>query len=166
MGIGAPPWALSNPKGGGETCRFSGRYGSTALRSKQPQGTMSPKQSWVQGFKNSPMILDEALHKDMGRYRLAHPNVSLLQYVDNLLIAADTLKSWVGFHINCVIHDFPYKTFQEKAQVQAMVLQCHLYLLIQNAWWEGRRRILPVPLAGCPAMDQGVSVPYGRHSRG
>lgn len=158
---------MANPEGGGETCRFSGRYGNTTLHFKQPLGKMSPKQSWVQGFKNSPTILDEALHEDMDKYRLAPLNISLSQYVDNLLTAADTLKSWVGFHINCVIHDFPYKTFQGKAQVQAMVLQCHLYLLIQNAWWEGRRRrILPVPLAGCPATDQGVSVPHSRHSRG
>ena len=45
--------------------------------------------TWLpQGFKNSPTIFDEALHKDLGEFRQQHPQLTLLQYVDDLLIAA------------------------------------------------------------------------------
>uniref|UniRef100_A0ABI7Z5M5 Reverse transcriptase domain-containing protein n=1 Tax=Felis catus TaxID=9685 RepID=A0ABI7Z5M5_FELCA len=45
-----------------------------------------------QGFKNSPTIFDKALHKDLGEYRREHPGLTLLQYVDDILIAADMAK--------------------------------------------------------------------------
>ncbi|XP_038624004.1 uncharacterized protein LOC119946658 [Tachyglossus aculeatus] len=41
-----------------------------------------------QGFKNSPTLFDEALSRDLQGYRFDHPTVTLLQYVDDLLIAA------------------------------------------------------------------------------
>ncbi|KAL6074752.1 hypothetical protein STEG23_019058 [Scotinomys teguina] len=40
-----------------------------------------------QGFKNSS-IFDESLHEDLGEYRTQNPEISLLQYLDDLLIAA------------------------------------------------------------------------------
>ncbi|XP_023386133.1 uncharacterized protein LOC111739349 [Pteropus vampyrus] len=43
-----------------------------------------------QGFKNSPTLFDEALGKDLIEYRQQHPKVTLLQYVDDLLLAAET----------------------------------------------------------------------------
>ncbi|KAK1329798.1 LOW QUALITY PROTEIN: hypothetical protein QTO34_009981 [Cnephaeus nilssonii] len=45
-----------------------------------------------QGFKNSPTIFDEALHEDLGEHRRTHPFLTLLQYVDDILIAADTAE--------------------------------------------------------------------------
>ena len=41
-----------------------------------------------QGFKNSPTIFNEALHEDLGGFRQQHPQLTLLQYVDDLLIVA------------------------------------------------------------------------------
>ena len=41
-----------------------------------------------QGFKNSPTIFDEALHQDLSHFRASTPEVTLLQYVDDLLLAA------------------------------------------------------------------------------
>ncbi|XP_006868773.1 PREDICTED: uncharacterized protein LOC102833547 [Chrysochloris asiatica] len=43
-----------------------------------------------QGFKNSPTIFNEALNMDLRDYRTQHPKVTLLQYVDDLLLAAET----------------------------------------------------------------------------
>ena len=43
-----------------------------------------------QGFKNSPTIFDEALRKDLADFRIQHPELTLLQYVDDLLLAADS----------------------------------------------------------------------------
>ena len=49
-----------------------------------------------QGFKNSPTIFDEALHEDLGEFRQQHLQLTWLQYVDDLLVAAKTnrLASW------------------------------------------------------------------------
>ena len=60
-----------------------------------PEEGYSGQLTWTrlpQGFKNSPTIFDEALHEDLGEYRREHPGLTLLQYVDDILIAADTAK--------------------------------------------------------------------------
>uniref|UniRef100_A0ABI7WDX7 Reverse transcriptase domain-containing protein n=1 Tax=Felis catus TaxID=9685 RepID=A0ABI7WDX7_FELCA len=60
-----------------------------------PEEGYSGQLTWTrlpQGFKNSPTIFDEALHEDLGEYRREHPGITLLQYVDDILIAADTAK--------------------------------------------------------------------------
>lgn len=47
--------------------------------------------TWLpQGFKNSPTLFDEALSQDSDMYRKEHPEVTLLQYVDDLLLAVAT----------------------------------------------------------------------------
>ena len=45
-----------------------------------------------QGFKNSPTLFDEALHRDLAPFRANNPQVTLLQYVDDLLLAAETCE--------------------------------------------------------------------------
>ena len=45
---------------------------------------------YLQAFKNSPTLFDKALHEDLDEFRQNHPNQTLLQYVDDLLIAAET----------------------------------------------------------------------------
>ena len=60
-----------------------------------PEEGYSGQLTWTrlpQGFKNSPTIFDEALHEDLGEYRREHRGLTLLQYVDDILIAADTAK--------------------------------------------------------------------------
>lgn len=43
-----------------------------------------------QGFKNSPTLFDEALNSDLRDFRIQNPQVTLLQYVDDLLLAAES----------------------------------------------------------------------------
>ena len=43
-----------------------------------------------QGFKNSPTLFNEALGEDLHEYRVDHLNIVLLQYVDDLMLAATT----------------------------------------------------------------------------
>ncbi|KAK1346846.1 hypothetical protein QTO34_000706 [Cnephaeus nilssonii] len=60
-----------------------------------PEEGYSGQLTWTrlpQGFKNSPTIFDEALHEDLGEYRRTHLFLTLLQYVDDILIAADTAE--------------------------------------------------------------------------
>lgn len=47
----------------------------------------------LQGFKNAPTLFDEALHRDLASFKAQNPQVSLLQYVDDLLLAAETREA-------------------------------------------------------------------------
>ena len=52
--------------------------------------------SWAclpQGFKNSLTIFDKALNEDSGEYWQVHPQITVLQYVDDILIAAPDLET-------------------------------------------------------------------------
>lgn len=58
-----------------------------------PEAGIAGQLTWTrlpQGFKNSPTIFDEALHQDLSAFRTQHSEVTLLQYVDDLLLAASS----------------------------------------------------------------------------
>ncbi|XP_029394094.1 uncharacterized protein LOC115064014 [Mus pahari] len=60
-----------------------------------PEEEFNGQLTWTrlpQGFKNSTAIFYKALHEDLGEYRREHPNTTLLQYVDDLLVAAETME--------------------------------------------------------------------------
>lgn len=64
-----------------------------AFEWRDPDTGSSGQLTWTrlpQGFKNSPTIFDEALHKDLAEFRTRNPQVTLLQYVDDLLLAGAT----------------------------------------------------------------------------
>ncbi|XP_042534598.1 uncharacterized protein LOC122107079 [Dipodomys spectabilis] len=64
-----------------------------AFEWKDPELGVSGQLTWTrlpQGFKNSPTLFDEALHRDLADFRIQHPTLILLQYVDDLLLAAQT----------------------------------------------------------------------------
>ncbi|XP_077814878.1 uncharacterized protein LOC144333635 [Macaca mulatta] len=64
-----------------------------AFEWKDPEKGISGQLTWTrlpQGFKNSPTLFDEALHRDLTDFRTQNPDVTLLQYVDDLLLAAPT----------------------------------------------------------------------------
>lgn len=66
-----------------------------AFQWKDPALGISGQLTWTrlpQGFKNSPTLFDEALHRDLADFRVHHPALILLQYVDDLLLAAKTLR--------------------------------------------------------------------------
>lgn len=55
-----------------------------------PEIEASIQLTWTilsQGFKTSPTIFDEALQEDLGEYWTPYPDVCLLQYVDDFLVA-------------------------------------------------------------------------------
>ncbi|XP_075815228.1 uncharacterized protein LOC142842292 [Microtus pennsylvanicus] len=62
-----------------------------AFEWKDPELGISGQLTWTrlpQGYKNSPTLFDEALHRDLAGFRTQHPTLMLLQYVDDLLLAA------------------------------------------------------------------------------
>nr|QLI47671.1 MAG: pol polyprotein [Reticuloendotheliosis virus] len=72
-----------------------------------------------QGFKNSPTLFDEALNRDLQGFRLDHPFVSLLQYVDDLLIAADTQAACLSAtrDLLMTLAELGYRVSGKKAQL-------------------------------------------------
>lgn len=58
---------------------------------RDPEASISGQLTWtrlLQSFKISPTIFDDALHQDLSLFRQLHTQVTLLQYVDDLLLAA------------------------------------------------------------------------------
>ena len=55
----------------------------------------SPGPAWTktEDCKNSSTILDEALHEDLDEYWGNNQDITLLQYVDDLLIVVESKKS-------------------------------------------------------------------------
>nr|WHP37833.1 pol protein [Gammaretrovirus sp.] len=66
-----------------------------AFEWRDPEKGNTGQLTWTrlpQGFKNSPTLFDEALHRDLAPFRALNPQVVLLQYVDDLLVAAPTYR--------------------------------------------------------------------------
>jgi hypothetical protein len=64
-----------------------------AFEWRDPDSGQAGQLTWTrlpQGFKNSPTLFYEALHWDLVLFRSENPQISLLQYADDLLLAATT----------------------------------------------------------------------------
>lgn len=72
-----------------------------------------------QGFKNSPTLFNEALHEDLGEYRASHSEVTLLQYVDDLLLAAPTSQTCLEGTKDLLetLGELGYRASAKKAQI-------------------------------------------------
>ncbi|XP_039742869.1 uncharacterized protein LOC120621528 [Pteropus medius] len=67
-----------------------------AFEWEDPKTGQQGQLTWTrlpQGFKNSPTLFDEALSRDIAEFRQCHPDVVLLQYVDDLLLATKTTEA-------------------------------------------------------------------------
>lgn len=67
--------------------------GLIAFEWHDPEHRNSRQLTWTclpQGFKILPTIFDEAFHEDLNGYRTHHPNLTLLKYVDDLLVIVKT----------------------------------------------------------------------------
>ncbi|KGL83738.1 hypothetical protein N309_10279, partial [Tinamus guttatus] len=64
-----------------------------AFEWEDPESGYKGQLTWTrlpQGFKNSPTLFNEILQEDLSEFRRQNPSVKLLQYVDDLLLAART----------------------------------------------------------------------------
>ena len=71
----------------------------SAFEWEDPVGGAKQQHIWTppQGFKNSPAIFGEALASDLNSFHPEEYGYWLLQYVDDLLLAAETKeKCWEG----------------------------------------------------------------------
>ena len=72
-----------------------------------------------QGYKNSPTIFDEALHEDLSEHRVNSPDITLVQYVDDLLVVAETKEECKKETQNLLqaLGDLEYRVSAKKAQL-------------------------------------------------
>ena len=85
------------------------------IRGTKQQLTWTPRQ----GFKNSPAIFGEALASDLNSFHLEEYGYWLLQYVDDLLLAAKTKeKCWEGTKaLPQLLMEAGYWVSKKKAQI-------------------------------------------------
>uniref|UniRef100_A0ABI7X901 Reverse transcriptase domain-containing protein n=1 Tax=Felis catus TaxID=9685 RepID=A0ABI7X901_FELCA len=93
-----------------------------AFEWRDPKRGISGQLTWTrlpQGFKNSPTLFDEALHRDLTDFRTQHPEVTLLQYVDDLLLAAPTKEACIlgTRHLLRELGEKGYRASAKKAQI-------------------------------------------------
>lgn len=64
-----------------------------AFEWRDPDSGQAGQLTWMclpQGFKISPTLFDEALHRDLAPFRSENPQITPIQYVDDLLLATVT----------------------------------------------------------------------------
>ena len=90
-----------------------------------------------QGFKNSPTLFDEALHRDLADFRIQHPDLILLQYVDDLLLAATSeLDCQQGTRaLLQTLGNLGYRASAKKAQICQKQVKYLGYLLKEGQRW-------------------------------
>lgn len=97
-----------------------------------------------QGFKNSPTLFDKALHRVLVFFRANNPQVTLLQYVDDLLLTAETLEECeLGTRkILAELGELGYRVSAKKAQLCRTEVTCLGYTLRDGQRWltEARNR--------------------------
>ena len=72
-----------------------------------------------QGFKNSPTLFGEVLAKELEQWRTNNDNVTLLQYVDDILIGADTEQTCTEATVSLLnfLGLAGYRVSKKKAQI-------------------------------------------------
>uniref|UniRef100_A0A8C9DWT4 Uncharacterized protein n=2 Tax=Phocoena sinus TaxID=42100 RepID=A0A8C9DWT4_PHOSS len=111
-----------------------------AFEWSDPERGINGQLTWTrlpQGFKNSPTLFDEALHEDLSEYRRQNPNITLLQYVDDLLIAAGTTEACLQGTRNLLqtLGTLGYRASAKKAQICRPEVTYLGYLLKGGQRW-------------------------------
>ncbi|AAB86912.1 Pol, partial [Rauscher murine leukemia virus] len=111
-----------------------------AFEWRDPEMGISGQLTWTrlpQGFKNSPTLFDEALHRDLADFRIQHPDLILLQYVDDLLLAATSeLDCQQGTRaLLQTLGDLGYRASAKKAQICQKQVKYLGYLLKEGQRW-------------------------------
>ncbi|CAD7691344.1 unnamed protein product [Nyctereutes procyonoides] len=132
-----------------------------AFEWKDPETGFSGQLTWTrlpQGFKNSPTLFDEALHRDLADFRVGHPDLVLLQYVDDLLLAARTEQDCVkgtGALLER-LGELGYRASAKKAQIGQRQVTYLGYLLEGGQRWLTESRKKAVALIPAPTNAKGL----------
>lgn len=118
-----------------------------AFEWRDPESGVTGQLTWTrlpQGFKNSPTLFDEALHRDLATFRVNNPQITLLQYVDDLLVAAETRGACIEGTQNLLaeLGELGYRASAKKAQLCRTEVTYLGYTLRDGQRWltEARKR--------------------------
>nr|XP_015286075.1 PREDICTED: uncharacterized protein LOC107126666 [Macaca fascicularis] len=118
-----------------------------------------------QGFKNSPTLFGEAFQQDLIPFQASHPNCTLLQYVDNVLLAAGTIDSSLQHtrDLLYLLQELGYRVSAKKAQLCLPRVSYLGYEINQgkraltSAWKEAILRI-PTPTTKRQSLQQAQDI--------
>ncbi|XP_045852807.1 protein NYNRIN-like [Meles meles] len=124
------------------------------VNKRDPDLGISGQLTWTwlpQGFKNSPTLFDEALHQDLADLRVRHPSLILLQYVDDILLAAtneEDCRTGTG-NLLLTLGQLGYRASAKKAQIcQTKVTYLGYELYNGQRWLTAARK---ETISGIPA---------------
>ena len=132
-----------------------------AFEWRDPEGGHTGQLTWTrlpQRFKNSPTLFDEALHRDLAPFRAQNPQISLLQYVDDLLVAASTQELCLD-GTKKLLHELGelgYRVSAKKAQLCRTEVTYLGYTLRQGKRWLTEARKKTVMLIPTPTTPRQV----------
>lgn len=129
-----------------------------AFEWRDPEGGHTGQLTWTrlpQGFKNSPTLFDEALHRDLAPFRARNPQISLLQYVDDLLVAATTQELCCDGTKRLLneLGELGYRVSAKKAQLCRTEVTYLGYTLREGKRWltEARKKtVMQIPTPTTP----------------
>lgn len=129
-----------------------------AFEWRDPDGGHTGQLTWTrlpQGFKNSPTLFDEALHRDLAPFRARNPQISLLQYVDDLLLAASTWELCLNGTKELLkeLGELGYRVSAKKAQLCCPEVTYLGYTLREGKRWltEARKKtVMQIPTPTTP----------------
>lgn len=129
-----------------------------AFEWKDPETGHSGQLTWTrlpQGFKNSPTLFDEALHRDLKIFRANNPQLTLIQFIDDLLLSAET-KSECQKGTELLLSELGrlgYRASAKKAQLCRTEVTYLGYILKDGKRWltEARKKtVLQIPVPQTP----------------
>jgi hypothetical protein len=108
------------------------------------------------GFKNSPTLFYEALHRDLASFQAENPQVTLLQYVDNLLLAATSEEECKQGtkRLLAELGELGYRASAKKAQLYPVEVIYLGYTL-----WDGKQWLMEARKKDC---DSDTSACYSK----
>ena len=135
-----------------------------AFEWRDPDSGQAGQLTWThlpQGFKNSPTLFDEALHWDVVQFRSENPQISLLQYVDDLLLAATTKQEdRLGTEkLLAELSKLGYKASAKKTQICQTEVTYLGYTLRGGKQWltEARKKTDSNPHSNNLEAGEGIS---------
>lgn len=126
-----------------------------------PERGISGQLTWTrlpQGFKNSPTLFDKALNQDLHTFREQHKEITLLQYVDDLLLAApdfEACKRATGDLLSA-LQELGYRVSAKKAQLCSPAVTYLGYDLNQGKRALSARRIQAITHIPTPNTKRQV----------
>jgi hypothetical protein len=125
-----------------------------AFEWRDPESGRTGQLTWTrlpQVFKILPTLFDEALHRDLASFRVNNPQVTLVQYADDFLLAAGTCKECELGTRNLLVElgELGYRASAKKAQLCRT--QGDLSGIHPERWTDARKQtVMQIPTPTTP----------------